>query len=67
MLCQDDTGWDLCLSRMPAGGGLYQLAVNVEVAGWTLQRRGPFGSEHIRIQPTYVADPMDIDLYTGER
>jgi hypothetical protein len=41
--------------------------VNVEVTGWTLQRRGAFGSEFIRIKLTYVADPMDVDIYTGER
>jgi hypothetical protein len=64
---EDDTNWDLCQFRVEAGGGLYHLAVNVEVTGWSLQHRSYSDSDWIRVAVTFVADPWDVDIYTGER
>ena len=65
LLDYDETEWELCQWRVKAGRGLYHLAVNVDVTGWTLQTRS--GAQYIRVALTYVADPLDVDLYTGER
>jgi hypothetical protein len=63
----DDTEWELCEFRVPAGNGLYHLATNVEVTGCTIQRRTYFKDEFVRVKVTFVADPLDVDGITGER
>ena len=64
----DDTEWKLCDFRIPAGGGLYHLATRVEITGHTLQpRNGLFSRDWVRVTVIFVADPPDVDWYTGER
>ena len=68
LLEHDDTEWELCDFRISAGGGLYHLATRIEVTGGTVQRRShAWNNEWVRVRVILVADPDDIDWYTGER
>jgi hypothetical protein len=45
---------------------MYQLAVNVEVTGRTIQKpHGRWGADFVRVKITFVADKCR-DIYTGE-
>ncbi len=58
--------WDACQFRLPSQHG-YELAVNVEVSGHTLQHPSNMypGRDYVRVKITFVADKC-VDWYTGE-
>lgn len=60
----DGSDWDKCQFRLPTKA--YELAVNVEVTGRTLQCPfGRWGADYVRVKITFVADKA-VDWYTGE-